>query len=48
MKRTAKAHWNGTLQEGLGEISTQSTVLTKPNIHLRPALPMALAPIPKN
>lgn len=29
MKRTAKAHWNGTLQEGLGEISTQSTVLNK-------------------
>jgi osmotically inducible protein OsmC len=27
MKRTAKAHWNGTLQEGKGEISTQSTVL---------------------
>jgi len=27
MKRTAKAHWNGTLQEGKGEISTQSTIL---------------------
>lgn len=27
MKRTAKAHWKGTLQEGQGEISTQSTVL---------------------
>lgn len=27
MKRTAQAHWNGTLQEGKGEISTQSTVL---------------------
>ena len=27
MKRTAKAHWNGTLQDGKGEISTQSTVL---------------------
>lgn len=27
MKRTAKAHWNGTLTEGKGEISTQSTVL---------------------
>lgn len=27
MKRTAKAHWNGTLQEGKGEISTQSAVL---------------------
>lgn len=27
MKRTAKAHWNGTLNNGKGEISTQSTVL---------------------
>ena len=27
MKRTAKAHWSGTLQEGKGEISTQSTTL---------------------
>jgi len=27
MKRTAKAHWNGTLTEGKGEITTQSTVL---------------------
>jgi osmotically inducible protein OsmC len=27
MKRTAKAHWNGTLMEGKGEISTQSTTL---------------------
>jgi osmotically inducible protein OsmC len=27
MKRTAKAHWNGTLQAGSGKISTQSTVL---------------------
>ncbi|MHA4895413.1 OsmC family protein [Pedobacter sp. PWIIR3] len=29
MKRTAKAHWNGTLQEGKGEISTQSTILNE-------------------
>ncbi|QHS57795.1 OsmC family protein [Mucilaginibacter sp. 14171R-50] len=29
MKRTANAHWNGTLQEGKGEISTQSTTLNK-------------------
>ncbi len=29
MKRTAKAHWNGSLQEGKGEISTQSTVLSE-------------------
>jgi lipoyl-dependent peroxiredoxin len=27
MKRTAQAHWNGTLQEGQGELSTQSTTL---------------------
>jgi len=27
MKRTANAHWNGTLKDGRGEISTQSTVL---------------------
>ena len=27
MKRTAKAHWNGTLTEGKGEITTQSTTL---------------------
>ena len=29
MKRTAKAHWSGNLQEGKGEISTQSTVLNE-------------------
>ena len=28
MKRTAHAHWKGTLLEGIGEISTQSTVLS--------------------
>ena len=27
MKRTAKAHWSGTLKEGKGEITTQSTIL---------------------
>jgi lipoyl-dependent peroxiredoxin len=27
MNRTAKAHWKGTLKEGKGEISTQSTTL---------------------
>ena len=27
MKRTAKAHWNGTLKEGAGTIATQSTTL---------------------
>ena len=29
MKRTAKAHWNGNLKGGKGEISSQSTVLDK-------------------
>ena len=29
MKRTANAHWNGTLQEGKGELTTQSTILDK-------------------
>ncbi len=29
MKRTANAHWNGTLQGGQGELSTQSAVLNK-------------------
>lgn len=29
MKRVSKAHWNGNLKEGKGEISSQSTVLNK-------------------
>jgi osmotically inducible protein OsmC len=29
MKRTATAHWSGTLKEGKGEISSQSTVLNQ-------------------
>jgi osmotically inducible protein OsmC len=29
MKRTAKAHWNGNLKEGKGEISSQSTALNQ-------------------
>ena len=29
MKRTAKAHWNGNLKEGKGEISSQSSVLNQ-------------------
>ena len=29
MKRTAKAHWNGNLKEGKGEISSPSTILNK-------------------
>jgi len=27
MKRTATAHWNGTLKDGKGELTTQSTTL---------------------
>src|ERR1700749_2547293 len=27
MKRTATAHWNGTLKDGQGELTTQSTTL---------------------
>ncbi|MEO6149355.1 MAG: OsmC family peroxiredoxin [Mucilaginibacter sp.] len=29
MKRTATAHWAGTLKEGQGELTTQSTALNK-------------------
>ncbi len=29
MKRTAQAHWSGSLKEGKGEISSQSTVLNQ-------------------
>jgi len=29
MKRTATAHWNGTLKDGKGELTTQSTTLNK-------------------
>jgi osmotically inducible protein OsmC len=31
MKRTAKAHWEGTLKEGKGHLSTQSGLLEKSN-----------------
>ena len=31
MKRTAKAHWAGSIKEGKGELSTQSKVLDKTN-----------------
>ena len=29
LKRTAKAHWNGTFKEGAGDLTTQSTTLNK-------------------
>ncbi|MGK4568396.1 OsmC family peroxiredoxin [Flavobacterium sp. 3HN19-14] len=31
MKRTAKAHWTGTLNDGKGELTTQSQILNKTN-----------------
>lgn len=31
MKRTAQAHWEGTLKEGKGALSTQSGILAKTN-----------------
>ncbi len=31
MKRTAKAHWKGTLKEGKGELSTPSNILKETN-----------------
>ncbi|MCD6018029.1 MAG: peroxiredoxin, OsmC subfamily [Bacteroidetes bacterium] len=31
MKRTAKAHWEGTLKEGKGTLSTQSGILNNTN-----------------
>ncbi len=31
MKRTAKAHWAGTLKEGKGELTTPSGILTNTN-----------------
>ena len=29
IKRTAKAHWNGTFKDGTGDLTTQSTTLNK-------------------
>lgn len=29
MKRTARAHWSGTIKEGNGELTTQSEILNK-------------------
>ena len=31
MKRTAKAHWAGSIKEGKGELTTQSEILNKTN-----------------
>ena len=35
MKRTAKAHWSGTLKEGKGELTTQSETLNKTNFSFK-------------
>ncbi|MBT2623711.1 OsmC family peroxiredoxin [Chryseobacterium sp. ISL-6] len=31
MKRTAKAHWTGSIKEGKGELTTQSEILNRTN-----------------
>ena len=31
MKRTAKAHWEGTVKEGKGQLTTQSEILNQTN-----------------
>lgn len=35
MKRTAKAHWAGSIKEGKGELSTQSETLSSTNYSFR-------------
>ncbi|HTI94610.1 MAG TPA: OsmC family peroxiredoxin [Puia sp.] len=35
MKRTAKAHWAGSVKEGRGELTTQSEILSKTNYSFR-------------
>ena len=35
MKRTAKAHWAGSVKEGKGELTTQSETLSKTNYSFR-------------
>ncbi|MBS1565406.1 MAG: OsmC family peroxiredoxin [Bacteroidetes bacterium] len=35
MKRTAKAHWAGSVKEGKGELTTQSEILSKTNYSFR-------------
>ncbi|KQR70449.1 OsmC family peroxiredoxin [Pedobacter sp. Leaf176] len=38
MKRTAKAHWSGTIKEGKGELTTQSNILNKTNYNFKTRL----------
>ncbi len=35
MKRTAKAHWEGTVEEGKGALTTQSEILNQTNYSFR-------------
>ncbi|SHL91252.1 OsmC family peroxiredoxin [Mucilaginibacter sp. OK098] len=35
MKRTAKAYWSGTINEGKGELTTQSEILNKTNFSFK-------------
>lgn len=35
MKRTAKAHWEGTVKEGKGNLTTQSEILSQTNYSFR-------------
>ncbi|GGH48415.1 OsmC family peroxiredoxin [Dyadobacter endophyticus] len=35
MKRTAKAHWAGSVKEGRGELTTQSEILNKTNFSFK-------------
>ena len=35
MKRTARAHWSGTVKEGKGELTTQSEILNKTNFSFK-------------
>ena len=48
MKRTAKAHWNGNLKEGKGEISSQSTILNQTPYSFKTRFESGTVPIPKN
>lgn len=35
MKRTAKAHWEGSVKEGKGNLTTQSEILNQSNYSFR-------------
>src|SRR5476649_739103 len=47
MKRTAKAHWNGNLKDGKGEISSQSTVLNQTPYSLKTRFDSGIGPNPE-